>query len=120
MKLTEDDLMTETEFASASRVKKEPHPLCVLLRRLRQASGVSLQRMEQLHGLKAVVLGAYERGDREPPIRKLDEALRLYGYQLAAIPIDADDPVQLSGDYVADLRRIADHLEQRDAMHKVS
>ncbi len=96
-----------------SRTGNTPHPLCVLLRRLRDASGKSLRQIEQKSGIPSVVLGAYERGDREPPLRKLDAALRTFGYAITAVPIDVD-AVPLSEDIVAELRRIADQLEARD------
>jgi transcriptional regulator with XRE-family HTH domain len=105
-------MLTEQEYQDyvKTRVPAEPHPLCVMLRDLRKAAGLSLARMEHKFGIKAVVVGAYERGDREPPLRKLDQILALYGYRLAAVPVSSD-AVRISTDMVADLRAIADQLE---------
>jgi transcriptional regulator with XRE-family HTH domain len=96
------------------------HPICVLLRELRHAAGLSLADIERIHGLKAVVLGAYERGDRTPPLSKLDWILRtVYGYELKAVPLGTN-ATRLSGDVVFDLRTIADQLEEKHTLSAVS
>jgi transcriptional regulator with XRE-family HTH domain len=104
------DTITEAEFAAQEPVEKDIHPLCRLLRQLRQQARLSLSQIEIRTGMPAVVLGAYERGDREPPMRKLDAALGLYGYRLTAVPI-GEDAVQLPKDMVVSLRTIAAQLE---------
>lgn len=97
-----------------------PHPLCRMLRELRHATRRSLAQIEAAHGIPAVVLGAYERGDRLPPVTKLDAILRqVYGYELRAVPMGSE-ATQLPGDTVALLRAIADQLEERDALCAVS
>ncbi len=67
-----------------------PHPICLLIRRLREARGESLAAFEARTGISAVVVGAYERGDRTPPVSKLDGVLRALGYELYARPRDLD------------------------------
>jgi transcriptional regulator with XRE-family HTH domain len=88
----------------------EPHPVCRQLRSLRKACGWSLPQAEQHIGVPGMVLGTYERGDRNPPLMKLEEILNSYGYTLAAIPKDFD-AVRLTGSMVAELRNIANQLE---------
>lgn len=105
-----DEDAEETEYVGR-RVRREPHEICVLLRQLRQAARLSLKQMEDRYGVSSVVLGAYERGDREPPLRKIDAMLRIYGYRLQAVPIDAS-ATRMPADMVTTLRGIADQLEE--------
>ncbi len=93
--------------------RRKPHPLCVMARELRQANGMSLAQFEAKTGFPAVVLGAYERGDRVPPLSKLEVIFRAFGYALTAVPIGTN-AVRLPVDVVADLRAIADQLEARE------
>lgn len=99
-----------------------PHPLCAFLRELRIEAKLSLSEVESRFGISAIVLGSYERGDREPPLRKIEAALKMYGYRLIAVPISGEVPaVRLSGDMAAELRAIADQLENTShAMQDVS
>lgn len=46
-------------------------PIVAHLRAVRENRALSLARAGQLCGLDAVVLGSYERGDRQPPLCKL-------------------------------------------------
>ena len=85
-------------------------PLCRLLRDLRRASRMSLATLEKKHGIKAVVAGAYERGDRIPPVPRLREMLGIYGYRLEAVPL-ASNSTRVPVDMVSELRAIADQLE---------
>ncbi len=109
-------LMSEAEYqswlaAAAARVTPpEPHLLCKQVRDLRKAKRLSLAQFEEQSGIPAVVVGAYERGDRIPPLHKLDAIFAFFGYRLAAVPIDAR-ATKLSTDMVAELRAIADQLE---------
>jgi transcriptional regulator with XRE-family HTH domain len=96
-----------------------PHPICRLLRDLRIAAHLSLQDIEEKFDFSGVVLGAYERGDRVPPLTKLEKVLGFYGYHLQAVPM-GQEFVRLSGDVVADLRAIAHQLEESDALRPVS
>lgn len=99
---------------------RAPHPLCAFLRELRHASRMSLAQVEDRYGISAVVLGSYERGDRLPPVAKLDAILRaVYGYELRAVPMGTDY-TRSSTDMAADLRAIADQLEERNALSAVS
>ena len=96
-----------------------PHPIALQIRELRKAAGLSLQRIEETRGIPAVVLGSYERGDREPSAFKIDTILRLFGYELRAVPIGAtvvEGPVPaatvLTDEQIAAaLRSLADHLD---------
>ncbi len=108
--------MTVTAQAPAEqypRQKRAPHPLCAKVRDLRRAAGYSLLDFENKHGIPSVVIGAYERGDRIPTIIKLDTILNVFGYRLAAVPVeDNDQPVVRSNaDIVTLLRAIADQVE---------
>lgn len=93
-----------------------------VLRELRHASGLSLARAEQQFGIKAVVLGSYERGDRTPYADRLDACLAFYGYELRAVPIGAtviEGPVPaatvLTDEQIAAaLRSLADHIAPGD------
>jgi transcriptional regulator with XRE-family HTH domain len=99
-----------------------PHPIALQIRKLRKAAGLSLQKIEETRGIPADVIGSYERGDREPSAYKLDTILRLFGYELRAVPIGAtvvEGPVPaatvLTGEQIADaLRSLADHLAPQD------
>lgn len=105
-------IMTDEEYAAQDAVPKVIHPLCHMLRELRRQSGLSLAQIQARTGMSAVVLGAYERGDREPPMRKLEAALDIYGYKLMAVPAD-EDAIQLPNNMVAQLRSIAAQIEAR-------
>lgn len=63
------------------------HPIHALLRQLRKATGMSLEQFEQKHYLRAVVLGSWERGDREATVEKIDSLLHIHGYQFAVVPL---------------------------------
>lgn len=101
---------TESEYAARQRTQLPLHRLCGLLRDLRAASGLSLAQFQDRFGISSVVLGSYERGDRLPPLPKLDAIFGFYGYRLDAVPIGAT-ATRLPIDIVADLRAIADQLE---------
>lgn len=106
-------MLIETEYLETVPQPASPasvHPLCLMIRDLRKAAGLSLAQFEMQVGIPAVVVGAYERGDRVPPLSKLDIIFGSFGYQLAAIPQDAK-AVRMSQDMVADLRAIANQLE---------
>jgi transcriptional regulator with XRE-family HTH domain len=96
-----------TEIVEAHR---RIHPLCRMLRQLRLAAGLSLADFEGRFGHPAVVLGAYERGDRVPPLHKMDIILECYGWRLQAVP-RGQEFIRLPEDIVGELRAIADQLE---------
>jgi transcriptional regulator with XRE-family HTH domain len=87
------------------------HPICKQMRDLRQAAGLSLHQAEQVVGVPDIVLGSYERGDRQPPLAKAEQILSGYGYTLAAIPKDFA-AVRLPSDMAAELRAIANQLDK--------
>ncbi len=108
-------MLTETYDDHQDEIlsRRQPHPLCLMVRRLRQANGMSLAQFEAKTGFPGVVLGAYERGDRVPPLSKLEIIFRAFGYVLTAVPV-GDTFVRLPEDVVGDLRAIADQLEARE------
>jgi len=102
-------MTTDIEYAAFD----EPiHPLCVKMRNLRRAAGISLQAFEAKTGIPGVVVGSYERGDRIPPLSKLEAIFAAFGYQLVAVPIGTA-AVREAPDMVADLHAIADQLAQK-------
>ncbi len=112
-------MLTEQEYAEHNddqADRRQPHPLCLMIRNLRHAAGISLSTFEHRTGIPAVVVGAYERGDRTPPLSKLEAILRAFGYRIVALP-DGSEFVRLPGDMITDLRTIADQLE---GLHVVS
>lgn len=90
-------------------VKKAVHPVCALMRELRIAAGLSLLEAGQKMGLNAIVLGSYERGDRNPPLPRAEYILNAYGYTLAPKPMRVN-AVRSPVDMASTLRAIADQL----------
>lgn len=98
------------------------NPLYAQLRELRRAARLTLtEAAEQLHVTPAA-LGAWERGDRHPPIDRLDLVFGFYGRELRAVPMGAVllDPAEpapgvvlTDEQMVAQLRRVAAQLEAR-------
>jgi transcriptional regulator with XRE-family HTH domain len=102
-----------------ARVPQGLHPICKQMRDLRKAAGLSLTQAQHVVGVPDIVLGSYERGDRQPPLAKAVAILNGYGYTLAAIPKDFD-AVRLPTDMATELRRIADQIETEKKSHDVS
>lgn len=100
--------MTDTD-------RKSVHPLCVKLRELRRAANLSLTQFEARTGIPAVVVGAYERGDRIPPLPKLEQILAYYGYRLDVVSAD-EAAVRPTTDVIGELRAIANQLEATHAV----
>lgn len=67
-----------------------PHRLAVELRRFRNERGWSLLAAQAHTGVDMVVIGSYERGDRQPPMGRLDALAGHYGMQLAFVPKGTD------------------------------
>jgi len=88
------------------------HPLCVLIKELRLAAGMTLLQFQSRSGIPAVVVGAYERGDRIPPLLKLEAILKFYGLKLDAV-YNGDRSIRLPKDIASTLRAIADQLEHK-------
>ena len=95
------------------------HPVCRLLREFRLARGLTLADIKEETGVSPVVWGSYERGDRNPPLSKMEDLLRCFGYTLVAVPIRAD-AVRVPQNIVAELRAIADQLEKKNVVSKLS
>lgn len=87
------------------------HPVCKHMRDLRHAAGMSLHDASKVVGVPAIVLGSYERGDRQPPLAKVEQILNGYGYTLAAVAHDFD-AVRLPSSMAVELRIIADQLDR--------
>ena len=87
------------------------HAICKQFRELRQAAGWSLPEAEERLGISGVALGSYERGDRHPPLEKVEKILNAFGYTLQAVPIGFD-AVRLPSNMAIELRAIADQLER--------
>ncbi len=95
---------------------KEIHPVCLQAKELRRASQLSLYEAEKKLGVNAIVLGSYERGDRQPTLLRMEKVLNGYGYTLVAVPKDFT-AVRLPGDMAEELHAIADQvsrMEKRD------
>ncbi len=92
-----------------------PHPVCRTLRELRKATGLSLNQVQARQGINAIVLGSYERGDRIPPLNKIEEILNAFGYTLKAVPQRAD-AVRIPADMADELRLIADQLDGKTSV----
>ncbi len=104
---------------NATDTKQPIHPLCLKLRELRRAANLSLTQFEKLTGIPAVVVGAYERGDRVPPLPKLEQILAHYRYRIDVVSVDAS-AVRPTTDVVSELRAIADQLETSNAVPTLS
>lgn len=100
---------TRLKFRTLMR-QRDPHPVCKQLRDLRRAANLTLPEASQRFRTASVVLGSYERGDRNPPLHKLEEIFNGYGYTLVAIPKDYD-AIRLPGNLARELRMIANQLE---------
>lgn len=86
---------------------------------MRKTAGLSLADVQSLYGVASVLWGSYERGDRNPPLSKAEELLNLFGYTLAPVPINRE-AVRLPKNIAAELRAIADQLEKKDVVSKLS
>lgn len=95
-----------------NRLKVGPHHICKQMRDLRRAGGMSLVAAADVTGVPDIVLGSYERGDRQPSLFKVEQILNAYGYTLAAVPKDFD-AIRLPSDIAGELRAIADIFEKR-------
>lgn len=101
---------TTTGTVPDTRERRDLHPVVQKLRDLRRASGLSLATIERDHNIRSVVVGAYERGDREPPLKKIDAMLSIYGYRLSIEPIEGIPVVRSHAEMAEQLRRFADQL----------
>jgi transcriptional regulator with XRE-family HTH domain len=91
---------------------RNPHPIVARLRELRQAAGLSLQQWERIYGLKAVVLGSWERGDRQPALAQVDEVLARHGLELRAVRKgEPGEQTYTTAEMVATLQQLIARLE---------
>ncbi len=96
----------------------EIHPVCVRMRQLRRLRGWTLIEAEEQLGIPRIALGSYERGDRMPPLERIDAILAGYGYSLAIVPA-GEDYVRLPEDIAKELRLIADAIAQERSLDSV-
>jgi transcriptional regulator with XRE-family HTH domain len=92
----------------------QPHWLAVKLRALRKTAGLSLQGFEDKHGIAAVRIGSYERGDRTMSVPQAEQLLGCYGWRLTAEPVTTGDtpPVLPRDDLARLLRSLADQVDR--------
>lgn len=70
--------------------KREPHPIAAHIRTMRVEQRLSLTALACLCGVPAVVIGSYERGDRQPSLHQLERIYRALGADLAVVPAGFD------------------------------
>jgi putative hydrolase of HD superfamily len=70
----------------------EPHPLMQHFRKLREQSGLSLERLQAAHpSIGAIRIGSYERDQRRVAAVEMDRIARIaYRHKLALVPEDFD------------------------------
>lgn len=68
-----------------------PDPVVAQLRAKREGLGLSLTKAAARCGMPATVLGSYERGDRQPSLRRIRQWGAPFGLQLVLLPTDAHD-----------------------------
>lgn len=94
------------------------------LRRIRAQQGLSLAQVEERSGgrWKAVVVGAYERGDRAITIERLAALAEFYDVPIShVLPQEpCDEPVDADGTILLDLGRLADHDARTDAVGAIA
>ena len=64
-------------------------PIAHTLRAIRRQQNLSLRDVEVKSDgrFKAVVVGAWERGNRKPTVTRAQELLEFYGYTLRVVPL---------------------------------
>jgi uncharacterized protein len=88
-----------------------------VIRRAREAAGLSKRELARRAGTSAAAIVAYETGEREPSFRTLRRLVRAAGYdsELVTRPaLGRLDPVQ-AAKRLAEVLDLADHLPQRKA-----
>ena len=83
----------------------------VRIRQLRRERGLSLLAFEKLSGgrIRAVVLGAYERGDRSMSLKKVIEIADVFGVELAHLMAPSSgrsDSPEIANRHIYDLRAL--------------
>jgi transcriptional regulator with XRE-family HTH domain len=89
------------------------HPACRRLRTERTAAGLSLQQLADISGIAAVVIGSYERGDRNARLRDTDRLLAPFGLEVVVRPIGADEPDAFQRGYDAAVAVVCQSLGVR-------
>ena len=98
---------------SGMNAPRKLHPLADELRHFRRAAGLSLEALAKLTGVPAVVIGSYERGDRQPSLFTLDRLFAALGQEIAIRPAGSAETgyARTPAQMVLDLHAIAAQLE---------
>lgn len=98
--------------------------LGVRLRRIRAQQGMSLAQVEERSGglWKAVVVGAYERGDRAITIERLAALAAFYDVPISHLLPQGptERPAAAGGTVLLDLTRLSDHDDGTDAVGAIA
>jgi transcriptional regulator with XRE-family HTH domain len=80
-------------------VDSSPDRIATQMRLLRQRRGLSLAQAARHTGIEAVVLGSWERGDRQPALPRLREWAEAFGLRLMVVGDAGDitDPTDPAG-----------------------
>lgn len=105
--------MSDEATAKTDEATAKTKELGARLRRIRNQQGLSLAQVEERSGgtWKAVVVGAYERGDRSISLPRLAELADFYGVPVVDLlpgAVDAEDaePTRADGKVTLDLTRL--------------
>lgn len=71
-----------------SKPQPDNDPIRAQMRRIRNLRGLSLGQAEIRTGIKAVVAGSWERGDRDPDLPQLRRWTAAYGVSLVVVEPD--------------------------------
>lgn len=77
----------------------ERDPIAAQMRQARENRGWSLEAAAAKTGIPAVVIGSYERGDRQPPLHKLREWVEAFGHQLIVLGPQPDSEGEFWAEY---------------------
>lgn len=112
-------------------------PIADQMRTVRNQLGLSLEKAATRSGIPAVVIGSYERGDRQPTLPKARLWVESFGHQLLAVPSDAEtaggSPIRIEYavrygelcdgfiecDSIDEAAGIADHMPGAQVVHRI-
>lgn len=64
------------------------HPICVRIRELRTAAGLSIDQLAAALGMSSATLGSYERGDRNITVNQATRILAYFDRDIGDMPVD--------------------------------
>lgn len=76
-----------------------PDPIVIQMRAQRERLNLSLPRAAQRCNMPAIVIGSYERGDRQPPLFRLRGWVEALDFRLLAVPTGASSGAPLRIEY---------------------